>query len=163
MTDWVARAALAEGRWRIASPTLMSRLKALIDAFRRDQGDLMLVSRRQTQHTSSTQHIRSERRYDRPTLLISPDDAAALGIEDGSDVEVTSAAGSVQAAAEISTDIRHGVVSLPHGWIAANVARLVSGRKGAIDPMTGQPQMSGIPVAVRAMSSWPANAPRKSA
>jgi anaerobic selenocysteine-containing dehydrogenase len=152
-SNWVANAVLPEGRWRVAPPPMVSRLKDLVSRDSHGDSSLVLVSRRQTQHTSSTQYIRAARRYDRPSLLMGADDAASHGVVDGQSVRVTSAAGSVSAVVEITGDIRAGVVSLPHGWFSANAASLVSGRKGDVDPLTAQPQMSGIPVTIEAIAS----------
>jgi len=44
-------------------------------------------------------------------------------------------------------------VSFSHGWFGANAASLISGRAGDVDPVTGQPQMSGIPVTIEVLAS----------
>jgi len=48
--------------------------------------------------------------------LEADDDAARLGVADGELVRVSSRAGSVEIAAEVTADIMPGVVSIPHGW-----------------------------------------------
>ena len=53
---------------------------------------------------------------DRCTLLVNPDDAGRLGLEDGGDAKVSSEAGSVVAPVEVSDEMMAGVVCLPHGW-----------------------------------------------
>jgi hypothetical protein len=50
------------------------------------------------------------------TLAIHPDDAAALGIQDGETVRITTQAGSAQIGAELSEDVRKGQVLIPHGF-----------------------------------------------
>lgn len=50
------------------------------------------------------------------TLLMNPADANERGIADGDMVQIRSRVGTIQAPAELSDDIRAGVVSLPHGW-----------------------------------------------
>jgi anaerobic selenocysteine-containing dehydrogenase len=50
------------------------------------------------------------------TLYIHPDDANTRGIEDGSVVCVTSAAGAIQLPAEITGTVMPGVVCMPPLW-----------------------------------------------
>jgi anaerobic selenocysteine-containing dehydrogenase len=144
---WVQRA-LPDGRWRIASPVLIERLQALVREGNHSRDDLQLVSRRQVQHYSATHYVDENRRHDRPLLLISPADAGARNIVSGDRVRIATAAGSLVVTADVTARIREGVVSLPHGWLETNVAHLISGKDG-IDPLTGQPPMSGISVTVR--------------
>ena len=84
---------------------------------RRDDG-LLLVSRRHLRSNNSWCHnlpkLMTGR--DRCTLLIHPDDARHVGLADGAQARVTSSAGSVVVAAELSDEMMPGVVSLPHGW-----------------------------------------------
>jgi anaerobic selenocysteine-containing dehydrogenase len=53
---------------------------------------------------------------DRCTLLIHPADAARTGVVDGTDVEISTAEGTLTVAAEVSDEVMPGVLSLPHGW-----------------------------------------------
>src|SRR2546430_488147 len=53
---------------------------------------------------------------DQCTLLLHPDDAARLGLVEGGEARVTSAAGSVVAPVHVTESVMQGVVSLPHGW-----------------------------------------------
>lgn len=53
---------------------------------------------------------------DKCVALLNPADAAAHGIADGDLVRISSAAGSVGAAARVTGEIMAGVVSLPHGF-----------------------------------------------
>jgi anaerobic selenocysteine-containing dehydrogenase len=52
----------------------------------------------------------------RPELVISPDDAAARGIEDGSQVRVFNDRGAFECVARVSDDARPGVLVAPMGW-----------------------------------------------
>jgi anaerobic selenocysteine-containing dehydrogenase len=98
---------------------------------------------------------------DRCTLLIHPDDARRVGVSDGQLARVTSEAGSVEVAAEVSDEMMPGVVSLPHGWghdkdgTRLSVARghpgvnnnlLASGR--LVDPLSNNAIVNGFPVEV---------------
>jgi anaerobic selenocysteine-containing dehydrogenase len=84
---------------------------------RRDEG-LLLVSRRHLRSNNSWCHNlpRLMTGRDRCTLLIHPDDARRAGVTDGARARVTSSAGSLVVAAEVSDEMMPGVVSLPHGW-----------------------------------------------
>jgi anaerobic selenocysteine-containing dehydrogenase len=98
------------------------------------------------------------------TLQLHPDDADRLGVRDGATVRVASAAGEVEAPAEVTDELRPGVVSLPHGWgHDADGARLaVAGRRPGtnsnvltddrqVDPLSGNAVLNGIPVTVTAV------------
>jgi anaerobic selenocysteine-containing dehydrogenase len=52
----------------------------------------------------------------RPELVISPEDASARGIEDGSAVRVFNDRGAFECAARVSDDARPGVLVAPMGW-----------------------------------------------
>ena len=52
----------------------------------------------------------------RPELVISPEDAAVRGIEDGSEVRVFNDRGSFACMARVSDDARPGVLVAPMGW-----------------------------------------------
>jgi anaerobic selenocysteine-containing dehydrogenase len=50
-------------------------------------------------------------------LRVSPEDASRLGVADGDTVEVSTRSGSTtELPAKVASDIRPGVVSMPHGW-----------------------------------------------
>src|SRR3546814_1085586 len=53
---------------------------------------------------------------DRCTLLIHPDDAAALDVDDRDHVAVTSGESRIVVPVELTPHIKRGVVSMPHGW-----------------------------------------------
>jgi anaerobic selenocysteine-containing dehydrogenase len=97
---------------------------------------------------------------DRCTLQINPEDAARVGVEAGDRAKVSSAAGTVMAPVEVTSDIMAGVVSLPHGWghdlegsslsIASEHPGVNANRlsTGEMDPMSGNAVLNGIPVEV---------------
>jgi len=104
----------------------------------------------------------------RCTLIVHPQDARDLGVEDGAMVSVTSEAGSVTAAVEISDEIRQGVVSLPHGWGHGQTGtRLAVAREHAgvnsnllapgslVDVPSGNAAVNGFPVQVVPLTSAP--------
>ena len=91
------------------------RLLARLD--RADEG-LVLTSRRHLRSNNSWLHNVPSlmRGKDRCTLLIHPDDASRLGLDDGALADVSTSEGSVSVIAEVSDEMMPGVVSLPHGW-----------------------------------------------
>ena len=84
-----------------------------------------------------------------------------LGLVDGSDAKVASRVGSLTAPIEVTDRVMAGVVSLPHGWghdqagtrlsVAATrpgVNSNVLTDESAIDPLSGNAVLNGIPVTV---------------
>lgn len=114
------------------------------------EGELVLVNRRLVRQMNSTLRDvgRQATLAPHPTLLVHPDDAAALGIRDGDEVEVASRHGATRARAEVTEAIRRGVVSIPHGWDGPNVNALTANDEDC-DPLTGMPRYSGFPVVLR--------------
>ena len=81
-------------------------------------GALRLISRRHLRSNNSWMH-NSQRLVKGParcTLKIHPADAAERGVNDGDKVEVASPVATVEVVAQISDEMKRGVVSLPHGW-----------------------------------------------
>jgi len=95
------------------------------------------------------------------TLYIHPDDASARGVEDGSVVSVSSAAGSIQLPAEITDTVMPGVVCMPPLWghnrpgTRRSVANAHPGasmnditNQKVMDQLTGNAVVHGVPVKV---------------
>ena len=95
------------------------------------------------------------------TLLMHPDDARTGGLAGGQRVRIRSRVGSVEAALEVTEEMRPGVVSLPHGWghgregTRLAVANAVPGVSIndltddlRVDALSGNAQLSGVPVEV---------------
>jgi anaerobic selenocysteine-containing dehydrogenase len=100
----------------------------------------------------------------RCTLHVHPTDAQRLGLSDGSAARVRSRAGTLLAPVEVTDAIMPGVVSLPHGWghdqpdtrleVAARQPGVNSNLladEQAIDPLSGNAVLNGIPVTVEAV------------
>ncbi|WP_336085613.1 molybdopterin-dependent oxidoreductase [Nocardia sp. SSK8] len=83
-----------------------------------DGYDLQLIGRRHLRSNNSWLHNIETmvKGRDRCTVLMHPDDAAARGLADGAPATVESPAGTIVVPVELSTDIRAGVVAIPHGW-----------------------------------------------
>ena len=79
---------------------------------------LILIGRRHLRSNNSWMHnsLRLVKGKPRCTLLVHPDDAAARGLADGDVARLASTVGAVEVPVEVSTEVRPGVVSLPHGW-----------------------------------------------
>jgi len=90
-----------------------------------------------------------------------PDDLAALSLTEGDVIEITSRVASIHAVTKASDKVRRGVISMSHAWgnddagkddvigIGASTNRLIDDAVG-IDPITGMPLQSAIPVRVSA-------------
>ncbi|MFE2052187.1 molybdopterin-dependent oxidoreductase [Streptomyces sp. NPDC059459] len=128
---------------------------------------LVLVGRRHLRSNNSWMHNVPVLTggSNRCTLHLHPDDAARLGVRTGASVRVKGAGGEVTAPAEVTDAVRPGVVSLPHGWghdrpgtrlthaatdPGVNVNQLLDG--SALDPLSGNAVLNGVPVEVSPIS-----------
>ena len=156
------------GRIELAPPELMADLPRLRASLSADPEQVLLVGRRHLRSNNSWMHnIRVlVKGKPRCTLQLHPDDAARLGVVDGAPVRITSRVGSVVAPAEITDAIRPRVVSLPHGWghsqqgTRQSVAREHAGVNSnvltdheAIDPLSGNAVLNGIPVSLSSVAT----------
>src|SRR5690606_3106249 len=109
----------------------------------------------------------------RCTLHIHPEDAERLGVLDGEPVRVKGAGGEVTTPAEVTPEVRRGVVSLPHGGghdrpgtrlrhaakdPGVNVNQLREGSRR--HPLSGTAVLTGAPVEVTAPARTEAGARR---
>jgi anaerobic selenocysteine-containing dehydrogenase len=128
------------------------------------KGSLLLIGRRHVRSNNSWMHnVRVlVKGRNRCTLLIHPLDAARVDIADGDVVRVTSDAGTISVACEVTDAVRVGVVSLPHGWgqslegveldvatdiVSVNTNVLVP---STVDPLSGNAVLTGVRVRVEA-------------
>jgi anaerobic selenocysteine-containing dehydrogenase len=132
-------------------------------ALERPSSGLVLVGRRHMRSNNSWMHnievlVKGKGRC---TLQVHPDDAHQLALTDGSDVRVTSRAGSVVAPVEVTDIVMPGVVSLPHGWghdvpgVRMSIAEAHAGVNSNLladeelfDALSGNAVLNGIPVEV---------------
>jgi anaerobic selenocysteine-containing dehydrogenase len=140
----------------------VERLRAALERpLARDGGPLVLVGRRDLRSNNSWMHnlpvlVKGKARC---TVHVHPEDATRLGVGDGAEVRVRSAAGEVVLPAEVTDAVMQGVVSIPHGWghdvegtnmaTAAGHAGVnsnVLARSDLFDPLSGNAVFSGIPV-----------------
>jgi anaerobic selenocysteine-containing dehydrogenase len=152
------------GKIELAPEPIVADLERLrADLERSANGGMVLIGRRQLRSNNSWMHNLPAlvKGKDRCTLLVHPDDASRLGLEDGASARVRSAAGAVVAPVELTDAIMPGVVSLPHGWghdapgVRMEVAREHAGVNSnlladetLVDPLSGNAVLNGIPVDV---------------
>ena len=55
-----------------------------------------------------------------------------------------------RASRQVDESIRRGAVAIPHGWADPNVSTLLSASEG-VDPLTGMPTYSGVPITLSAV------------
>jgi anaerobic selenocysteine-containing dehydrogenase len=118
-----------------------------------------MVSRRMHNfYNSGGQQLdRLKKEFSYNPAFMNPEELAELGFRSGEIVEISGADGSIRGIVEPDPDVRRGVVSMAHAWggapadddklrtIGSNTGRL-SSNAGRLDPRSGQPLMSAIPV-----------------
>ncbi|MDR6955280.1 assimilatory nitrate reductase catalytic subunit [Ancylobacter sp. 3268] len=89
-----------------------------------------------------------------PFVEMHPADAAALGIEAGDFVRLSSVHGAAVLEARLSNGQRHGELFAPIHWSGANAAqaRVNALVAGATDPFSGQPESKATPVRAEKVS-----------
>lgn len=94
--------------------------------------------------------------------LMNADDAAELKIGDGSEIQVSSAYGTITIPVTLTKDIMPGVIAVPHGWGhkgtggwrlankagGTNVNLLTSSEPDDVESLSGMAWLTGVPVRV---------------
>ncbi len=162
----------ASGRIELAPAPVLDDLQQVDAALQRPLGDeLLLIGRRDTRSNNSWMHnlpVLAKGKA-RCTLMVHPDDAARVGLQDGQLARLSNARGSLIAPVELNTDLRIGVVSLPHGWghdLPGAQLQVAAQQPGVNinllldeewrDPVSGTSVLSGIPVRLSAATADPA-------
>ncbi len=157
------------GKIELAPDPLLQDVARLEESLAREVSDetgaMTLIGRRQLRSNNSWMHnlevlVKGKVRC---TLLVHPDDASSLGLVEGQWARVASRVGQVVVPVEITDAIMRGVVSIPHGWghddagVQLQVATAHAGANSnvltdeqAIDPLSGNAILNGIPVRVEA-------------
>ncbi len=154
------------GKIDMAPAMIVADLARVVDSLDRDwDAGLVLIGRRHVRSNNSWMHNLTvlTKGRNRCTMQIHPDDAARLGIGDGTPARVTSRVGEVVVDAEITDGIRQGVISIPHGFgqnMAGVKLRVASEYRGVntnvltdeqfFDPLSGNIALNGVPVTVAA-------------
>ena len=152
------------GRVALAPADLVADVPRVLDWTKKAvNGDLMLIGRRHLRSNNSWMHNLPPlvSGSDRSSLLMHPEDAAARGLSSGNQVRIKSKTGEVSARLEVTSDVRRGVVSLPHGFghgrarETLRVAGALAGANanaltddGVVEPLTGTAVLSGVRVEV---------------
>ena len=133
---WVADELLPDGRWQLAPPELVERLAR----HQPPPDELVLTNRRDVRRLNSVDYA------GRPGAVarIHPDE----GLPEGARIRIESAHGHVDAVVRVDPGVRPGTVSVNHGRDDAPVAALTS-RTEDVDPLTGMPRASALPVTIR--------------
>lgn len=157
------RLATSDGRVQLAPELYLGDLDRAAAALQEPTTGLVLIGRRHVRSNNSWLHNSQRLVKGKPrcTLLMHPDDAARRGVTDGATVRLRSRVGEVLVTAELTRDVRPGVVSLPHGWGhgRAGIRLAVASRyPGAsindvvddrcVDALTGTAVLNGVPVEV---------------
>jgi anaerobic selenocysteine-containing dehydrogenase len=159
----VRRLATPDKRIRLAPQPYVSDLVRAAQRLAEPVPDLVLIGRRHVRSNNSWLHNSQRLVKGKPrcTLMIHPEDASCRGIADGKTVRLRSRVGVVQVAAEVTSDVMRGVVSLPHGWghdrpgaqlqVASrspgvSINDVIDDQR--IDSLTGTAVLNGTPVTV---------------
>jgi anaerobic selenocysteine-containing dehydrogenase len=159
----------ASGKIELAPEPIVADVARLTAALARGRnGGMVLVGRRQLRSNNSWMHNVPHlvRGPERCTAHVHPDDARRLGLEDAGKARVSSTAGSIEITIEVTDAVMPGVVSIPHGWghddpearltVAADHAGSnsnVLADETAIDPLSGNAVLNGIPVELSPVAS----------
>jgi len=165
LASWLDKAIVnPDGKIHLFPEVFQTEMAAIAEAIQAGgSGDdrLRLVGRRHLRSNNSWMHNVSALVKKNPcTLYVHPQDAASLGLADGTRVRIQSDAGAIEAAIEMTELVMPGVVSLPHGWghdmkgVQMHVARANPGvntnriTPAAFDRLSGTAVLNGIPVTV---------------
>ena len=156
------RIAWPDGKARLWHPAIADEFARLIP----EGGDaLRLITHRDIRSLNSWLHnvprlVRSQH----PDLLMSPADAARLGLDDGETVRLSIAAASVTVRIALTDDMRPGTVSYPHGWGhhggwqhanaqgGSNINWLLPVGETAVERISGTTVMDGLAVTIERLA-----------
>ncbi|WP_448586806.1 molybdopterin-containing oxidoreductase family protein [Thermaurantiacus sp.] len=150
------------GRFDLAAGDMPGALRRYgADEARAAGFEFKLISRRSKARFNSIGHPlkRLRERATTNPAYMHPDDLAALGIEEGAIVEISSRHATIHGVAKASDRVRRGLVSMAHAFGDADAGKDDVREKGAstnrltsdevdYDPITGQALQSAIPVRV---------------
>jgi anaerobic selenocysteine-containing dehydrogenase len=156
-----------QARIDLAPALLLEDVPRLISALDEAPPELALIGRRQLRNNNSWMHNLPAlaKGKSRCTLLVHPEDAVRIGLEDGGRARVSSVSGVCEAEVHISDEVRVGVISLPHGFghdVEGARLRVASAQPGTnvnlvsdpsfLDGISGNAAFNGVPVQVTAVS-----------
>ena len=127
----------------------------------------LLIGRRDLRTNNSWMHnsLRMVKGKNRCTVMIHPEHAKRLQVEDGMMVEVRSRVNQVSLPAQITDEVMDGVVSIPHGWghdkpnMELSIASSHAGvsvndltDEHLLDELSGNAAVNGVPVEIIPLS-----------
>jgi anaerobic selenocysteine-containing dehydrogenase len=155
------------GKIELAPEPMIADVERLRAALDRDPNGMVLIGRRDLRSNNSWMHNLGVlvKGKERCTLHIHPVDAARLGLAEGRLARVRSRVNAITIPVEITDAIMPGVVSIPHGWghhAPGAQLRVAAAHPGvncnlladelALDPLSGNTVLNGIPVVVEVAS-----------
>lgn len=174
------RSADCTARFELANDVMMSQLDEAADHVAVEGDDefpFRLLSRRQKNTLNSLGRDQWKLVADRPhhPAFMHPEDMEAIGIEEGAIIAITSRRATIHAVVRPSDDLRRGVVSMSHAYgldvdrlrpggdagepqafsMGNHTGALASAELDYMEPYTGIPRMSSIPVHVIPMAGDP--------
>ena len=140
---WMERYVDKIGGWRMAPKELVEQLQELAPP-----APLVMIPRRQRHHINA----RFLEVRDRPSILVSAEDAEDAGLKDGDTAIVRSPYGALQGVMRIDPTLSPGVMCVPHGWSGPHNVNLLTSTRD-VDSLTGMPLYSGLPVSLHAVGA----------
>lgn len=141
----------------------LKRVEQLLQKAAGEEYPMKLIGRRHLRSNNSWMHNLPllEGGSRRCTVMIHPSDAATYSIEDNELIEVFSEFGKVVIAVEVTEDMMHGTISIPHGWghnegvmmsvaesnAGVNINELMNHER--LDPLSYNTAFNGHPVGIR--------------
>jgi anaerobic selenocysteine-containing dehydrogenase len=142
------------GRWRrpakLWNETIASELARLRQVPKHEVEGFVLIGRRRRLGHNSWIHagVRAGDGDDAVAALC-PADLASLGLHDGALVEIGTEAGTLVLPARADPDLGPRMVCVPHGLGSININAIIPSGAEAIEAVSGQHIMTGVPVRVR--------------
>lgn len=145
---WIHRDVLLDGKWRLAPPVVVERLSGI---WENHTGSPQMINGRLPDRNNSVSYVPNTGKSASDPIHVGREVAETLGIKNQDYVRVASSSGFVQGHVLIDPKIVGRVVWINHGWTNQNVGALTDGRR--VDPLTGQPIMSGFSVEITRLPS----------
>ncbi len=152
-----------EARLQVGDATMCAELTSIAQEAQDKDADFpfRLISRRlhHVMNTTGRNNPRQMRKQRYNPAYMNPADLLSLGLKDGDEVRIASRYGEIPGIVEAEDGIRSGVISMSHCFgpdpenpgpvreFGSNVA-LLSSVEHEVDPYSGIPRMSAIPVRV---------------
>lgn len=108
-----------------------------------NEGFRLMTRRRRLGHISWIQGARRDGDSE-PVAWMRAEDMAEIGVEDGGEIEIRSATGSLSLLVKVQEGLAPRTVVVPHGVPDVNVNRVIPSGVEAIERISGQHVMTGI-------------------